>query len=277
MSGIVFEDMHFSWWLLIGATFGMQWMGFVFAYGFQTERFYDALGSLGFLLAVVYSFVAGEAWISPRACLATGAVVLWALRLGLFLVCRVHRDGKDKRFDKIKVNARRFFVAWTLQAVWVILTALPVYTLNGNTWAMVERVVGHGHPPPNPLAELDVVLLAVWVAGFAIQCVADWQKLAFRAVEGNKDKFITTGLWAYSQHPNYFGELLMWWSLAIFSTRGLFGLHTLTVMGPTVETLLLLFVSGIPLLDRAAEERWGKLERFRKYRDNTAILIPFVY
>lgn len=197
-------------------------MGFVFAYGLGTERFYDALGTLGFVAALTYSFVSGQAWINPRACIATALAGVWTIRLGLFLVYRISKDGKDKRFDKIKTNPRRFFVAWTLQAVWVLLTALPVYTVAGRSWAFVEDIMG-GYIGPEPLDWSDAPFLLLWALGFGIEVIADWQKARFRSVPANKDKFISSGLWAYSQHPNYLGEMMLWWSLAIFCIKGIPG------------------------------------------------------
>ncbi|KAA0171167.1 hypothetical protein FNF28_00933 [Cafeteria roenbergensis] len=223
--GALAESMGpFSWLALIGGNFALQWAGFGVAVALQTERFYD-----------------------------------------IFLVYRISRDGGvDKRFAEIRINPVRFFVAWTLQALWILTTALPVYA-----------VAAEGKP--SDLAPEDLALVALWGVFFVIEAAADYHKLLFTSNPANKGQFIRTGLWAVSQHPNYAGELGMWWTLAAFCVRGLGGPWVAILAAPLFETLLLLFVSGIPLLDKAAAKKWGDSAEYKAYTARTAVLVPFLY
>lgn len=185
--------------------------GFAVAVTFQTERFYDMFGTLGFVACTAYAVLSAGAWGNLRARVAAVMVLVWALRLGSFLVYRISRDGGvDKRFAQIRINPVRFFVAWTLQALWILTTALPVYA-----------VAAEGEA--SELAREDFALVALWGAFFIVEAAADFHKLQFTSDPSNKGKFIRSGLWAVSQHPNYAGELGMWWTLAAFCVRGLGG------------------------------------------------------
>ncbi|KAA0168550.1 hypothetical protein FNF31_00430 [Cafeteria roenbergensis] len=264
--GALAESMGpFSWLALIGGNFALQWAGFGVAVALQTERFYDMFGTLGFVACTSYAVLSGGAWDNLRARVAAAMVLVWALRLGSFLVYRISRDGGvDKRFAEIRINPVRFFVAWTLQALWILTTALPVYA-----------VAAEGKP--SDLAPEDLALVALWGVFFVIEAAADYHKLLFTSNPANKGQFIRTGLWAVSQHPNYAGELGMWWTLAAFCVRGLGGPWVAILAAPLFETLLLLFVSGIPLLDKAAAKKWGDSAEYKAYTARTAVLVPFLY
>ena len=167
--------------------------------------------------------------------------------------------------DTIKTNPRRFFVAWTLQGLWVFSTGLPVFALN---------VVEGGTSSTSATPILDVVCLGAWALGFALEVVADSQKRRWQSIPANRGKFISAHLWKTSRHPNYAGRILSSWSLAAYCALGLHGSWALVVLGPLVETLLLLFVSGIPLLERHARAKWGA--EYEEFARKTPILIPFL-
>jgi steroid 5-alpha reductase family enzyme len=114
----------------------------------------------------------------------------------------------------------------------------------------------------------------IWLVGLVIEAAADAQKSAFKAKEENRERFITSGLWSYSRHPNYFGEMLVWWGLFIYAVPFLQGAAFAVVIGPVFITLLLLFVSGIPLLEQSAEAKYGDDPAYREYRRRTSILVP---
>ena len=171
--------------------------------------------------------------------MVTGLVIIWALRLGSFLFLRISKDGHDSRFDAIKVNPLRFLTAWTLQGLWVLLTlacALVIITS--------QKQVG-----------LDLWFwlgLAIWGLGFGIEVAADRQKSAFRANPKNKDNFITTGLWAWARHPNYFGDFCVWWGFYLIA---LAGGGWWTLFAPLLMSTLLLKVSGVALTEKTIAER----------------------
>jgi steroid 5-alpha reductase family enzyme len=241
------------------AAFALQWLAYVPAYLAQTERFYDLVGSFTYLLLVGLA-LALTAAADERSLLLASLVALWAVRLGTFLFLRIRRDGRDSRFDRIKPSAWRFFLAWNTQGLWVLYTsACALAAITGNT--------------PAPLGPSDVLGFMLWLFGFGIEVVADAQKRAFRARFGS-GRFIDVGLWARSRHPNYFGEILLWIGVALFALPALGGWRLVTLISPMFVFLLLTRVSGVPLLERKAEDRWGSDAAYRAYRDSTPVLIP---
>ncbi len=239
-------------------AFGVQWAAFVPAYLRQTERFYDLTGSLTYL-AVVGACAASAAAPSASAWLAAAMVSVWAARLGSFLALRVHRDGGDGRFDAIKPSAARFLVAWTLQGLWVFLTSLPAQLLILTS------------PPADAWTAAGA---ALWAFGFGVEVVADRQKSAFRADPQHRGRFIAHGLWAWSRHPNYFGEIVLWTGIFIMGLGTWSGASWLTALSPAFVALLLTRVSGVPLLEARADARWGGDPAYEAYKAKTPTLVP---
>lgn len=241
-------------------AFAVNWLAYVPSAIAQTEKYYDLTGSITYL-----TVIGAACWMSApldmRAIVVAAMVGIWALRLGSFLFARIGRDGHDSRFDRIKVNPARFLVAWTLQAVWVTFTAAAAIAVI----AMAER------------AELGLwfwIGAAVWLTGFVIEVVADRQKSAFKSDPDNEGDFIDTGLWSWSQHPNYFGEIVLWLGIAIIAVPLLSGTDWLVMLSPIFVFLLLTGLSGIPMLDAKAKERWGDDPDYQEYRRKTSKLVP---
>lgn len=243
---------------------GVQWLAWIPASIKQTERFYDLTGGLTYLTVVVFSLWAGSLSEPPsfRELIISTLVVIWSLRLSVFLYSRIHRAGKDGRFDELKTSPIRFLVPWTIQGLWVFLTMIVVIVINSQ----------NGSSPT--LGIWDGIGMAVWILGFTIEVLADNQKTAFNAVSENKGKWIDSGLWSISRHPNYLGEILLWTGIAIFGISCLTGLELLTWISPVFIYLLLTKVSGIPILDRRALEKWGDDPEYQKYRARTSLLLP---
>ena len=243
---------------------GVQWLAWIPASIKQTERFYDLTGGLTYLTVVVFSLWAGSITEPPslRELIISTLVVIWSLRLSVFLYSRIHRAGKDGRFDELKTSPIRFLVPWTIQGLWVFLTMIVVIVINSQ----------NGSSPT--LGIWDGIGMAVWILGFTIEVLADNQKTAFNAVSENKGKWIDSGLWSISRHPNYLGEILLWTGIAIFGISCLTGLELLTWISPVFIYLLLTKVSGIPILDRRALEKWGDDPEYQKYRARTSLLLP---
>jgi steroid 5-alpha reductase family enzyme len=183
------------------------------------------------------------------------------LRLGTFLFRRVRRDGRDGRFDSIKVDPLRFFMTWTLQGLWVLLTVACALAI----------VTGDERESFDLLAWIGTV---VWVIGFATEAVADHQKSTFKRDSANEGRFITSGLWAWSRHPNYFGEITLWLGVAIMAVPVLSGWRWVTLISPIFVMVLLTRISGIPMLERRAQKRWGDEPAFQEYTEHTPVLIP---
>ena len=238
---------------LILLIFSIQWICFIPAFIFQTEKFFDLMGSITYLTAILtVLYITDTRNISDYIIVA--CIVLWAIRLGSFLFMRIHKAGEDRRFRDIKPNFTRFFMTWTLQGMWVSMCLLCVIT------AISSGIITNS---------VFYIGLVIFIAGFAIEVVADNQKTVFRKNIANKDKFISTGLWAYSRHPNYFGEILLWFGIAIMSFSSLNGLQYLTLISPIFVYILLVYISGIRILENNGYKKWGHLESYKEYLQNT--------
>ena len=239
-------------------AFAVQWLAFVPAYLSQSERYYDLTGSLTYLSVTAFAVsVKGDG----RSVLLAALIALWALRLGSFLFLRIRDAGSDQRFDRIKPFFFRFLMTWTLQGLWVLFTAGAALAAMTST-----QVV--------PLGPVAAIGAALWLAGFVLEVVADGQKRAFRRDPANRDRFIRHGLWAWSRHPNYFGEILLWLGVAVIAAPALEGWQLATLISPVFVYLLLTRISGVPLLERQALQRWGDDPAYRAYRDATPALFP---
>ncbi|MCU0489363.1 MAG: DUF1295 domain-containing protein [Anaerolineales bacterium] len=246
--------------LLIGLAFLIQWLVFIPAYGRQTEKFFDLTGSLTYITVSTLALFL-SAGVDGRAILVWALVVIWAARLGTFLFGRIKKAGKDDRFDEIKPSFIRFLNVWTIQGLWV-------------TFTMAAALVTITTTSRKELDFFALVGFLVWVFGFSMEVVADNQKSRFNANPKNKDKFIQTGLWARSRHPNYFGEIVLWIGVMIIALPVLQGWQWVTLISPIFVALLLTRVSGIPLLKKKAEQKWGGQAEYEAYKKTTPVLIP---
>lgn len=246
--------------LLVGLAFLIQWLVFIPAYWRQTEKFFDLTGSLTYITVSTLALVL-SAGTDVRAMLVWALVVIWAARLGTFLFSRIRKAGKDDRFDEIKPSFIRFLNVWTIQGLWVTFTLI----------AALVTITTSNRKEPDLFA---LVGFLVWVFGFSIEVVADYQKSRFNADPKNKGKFIQSGLWSLSRHPNYFGEIVLWVGITIIALPVLQGWQWVALISPIFVTLLLTRVSGIPLLEKKADQKWGNQEEYQAYKKTTPVLIP---
>jgi len=246
---------------------GMQWVAWIPASIGKTERFYDLTGGLTYITIVGFSLWAGSRSepISSRELIVSLLVVIWSLRLSSFLYLRIHRTGKDGRFDKLKTSSIRFLVPWTIQGLWVFLTMIVVIVIN--TQADSAPALGIW----------DGIGLSIWILGFSIEVIADNQKTVFNSEPNNQGKWIDCGLWSYSRHPNYLGEILLWTGIAFFGVSCFTGLEKIAWISPLFIYLLLTKISGTPILDRRALEKWGDDPEYQIYRENTPLLFPRLF
>ena len=246
--------------LSVGLAFVIQWLVFIPAYFMQTEKFFDITGSITYIsITLAALFFSTDA--DARSMLLAVLVVIWAVRLGTFLFSRIQKAGKDDRFDEIKPSFVRFLNVWTIQGLWVTFTAAA---------ALVAITSTHRK-------ELDlfaVIGFLVWILGCGFEVVADSQKGRFNADPKNKGKFIQTGLWSRSRHPNYFGEIVLWLGVAIIALPVLQGWQWVAMISPIFVTLLLTRVSGVPLLEKKSDAKWGGQKDYEEYKKNTPVLIP---
>lgn len=240
----------------LGISLIIQAVFFAFAAALKTDKVTDLSYGLSFVV-IALVLLAGDRSAWPQVVLV-GMVVAWGLRLAGYLLFRIIHMGRDARFDGVRENFVRFLRFWTFQgiAVWVIMLPVIVWFAAPGAW--------------NPLMTLG---LALWAAGFVIEAVADAQKFAAKSRPGGGERWMDSGLWRYSRHPNYFGELLVWWGTFIFVAGDLDGWQWVSGVGPLAITFLLLKVTGIPTLEASAARKWGQNPDYQAYVRRTSRLV----
>lgn len=240
----------------------IHWIFFIHGYVNQTEHYFDAIGSVTFVsLSVLLIFVIQDFY----AFLICSLVAIWSLRLGSFLFKRVKKAGRDTRFIEMKKDFFWFFLTWNLSALWVFLS-------------YVAGIVAVTSKYSYELSFTEIIFCIfgffVWLIGFLIEVIADNQKKKFKEDIKNKDQFISHGLWSWSRHPNYFGEIILWLGISIIAFPIFRGWDYIALISPIFVYYLLVNVSGIPMLEKAADAKWGKDENYIAYKNKTNILFP---
>ena len=237
-----------------------QWLIFIPSYIFETEHYFDLTGSLTYvsvtLLAILFTVD-----ISLRDVLLALFVWIWAFRLGSFLFIRVKKAGSDGRFDLMKKDFWWFLMTWTVQGLWVFLTlAMALAAITSESKMAIDFFA--------------IVGTLIWIFGFSIEVIADQQKTNFKDDPANKDKFITVGLWSWSRHPNYFGEMVLWIGIALIAFPVLIGWQLVALISPIFVIFLLTKISGVTMLESRGNKKWGDDEEYKNYIKNTSVLIP---
>jgi len=246
--------------LCVALAFIIQWVAFLPAFIYRTEKFYDLTGSITYLTVIVVALLLSPA-IDTRSLLLAGIIAIWAVRLGSFLFMRIRAAGEDRRFREIKQSFARFLMTWTLQGLWV------AFSLSSALAAITSTI-------RKDVDAFAVIGFLVWLFGFGIEVMADKQKSDFNSTPGNKDKFIRSGLWSWSRHPNYFGEIVLWIGVMIIAMPILQGWQWATLISPIFIIILLTRISGVPMLEKRADEKWGGQPEYEAYKANTSVLIP---
>ena len=251
---------------LLVLIFVIQWIAYIPAFIFKTEKFYDLTGSLTYITAISFALYSTN---TPQnldlGSLIIGiAIILWAIRLGSFLFMRIHKDKKDGRFDSIKTSFSQFFMTWTLQGMWVFICSSAA-------------LVAIANPTGVPINIVFIIGLALFILGFVVEIIADNQKSAFRSIPENKDVFINEGLWARSRHPNYFGEITLWTGITVMGISTFEGMNYLALFSPIFSYLLLNYVSGVRMLEYRGHKKWGHLDAYVTYKKSTPKFIPKIF
>ena len=238
----------------------IQWLMFLPSYLKSTEHYFDITGSITFITVSILAFILSDNK-NIRSILLTLLIIVWATRLGVFLLKRVKAAGSDGRFDDLK-DFSTFFMVWNLQALWItftLLSSLIIFTSNhsGN------------------LEIYDYIGIITWISGLFIEVVADKQKSDFKNDISNKNKFISTGLWKYSRHPNYLGEIILWTGITIIAIPLFSGWSWLGLISPVFVFIMLKFISGVRILENRADMKWGKDKEYLKYKNSTPEIFPF--
>ncbi len=237
---------------------GMNILLFFPAYIFRTDKITDGAYCLTFIVISIFSFLYSE--MTFGAWLLLGMIGLWAFRLGMYLLLRIRKIGHDKRFDEMRGHWGKFLGFWILQGftVWVVLLPSLLYFRN----IIFE------------LSWISWIGLAIWGLGLGIETLADIQKNNFYRLDAHKGKWIESGLWRYSRHPNYFGEILVWIGIYLYTLAAMdFWQSMLGILSPLYISALIIFVSGIPILEKSADAKYGTNPDYLRYKINTNSLI----
>ena len=243
--------------LCASVSYLLHWIIFIPSYIFQTEHYFDLTGSISYLVAIGLGFYLNPS-MDPRDLLIGALIVIWALRLGSFLFLRVKQDGKDNRFTVMKTQFHWYIMTWTIGGLWVFLTmaaGLAAITSNVNI----------------PLGGMAYLGLALWIFGFSIEVIADRQKRNFKKQQDKDKEFITSGLWAWSRHPNYFFELFHWFAYVIMAI----GLQNFWItLIPAISMFFFITrFTGIKYTEIQSLKSRG--EDYRDYQKTTNMLIPW--
>lgn len=242
----------------LGISLGINLFFFLFAAAFQTDKLTDITYGLTFMALSLTVFFSGE--YSLARIMLLFMILAWAARLATYLFIRIQKIKKDNRFDKIRGNFVKFLGFWVLQgvSVWVVSLGFVLYLAGNPKWS-----------------NFGLIGLSIWTIGLVVETVADLQKYSFINNKKNKGKWIASGLWKYSRHPNYFGEILCWIGVYLYVFFGLGAWErVIAIISPLYIALLIIFVSGIPLLEKKADEQWGKAKGYQEYVQRTSVLIP---
>jgi len=232
---------------------------FLIAYWRQSDKLTDISYALTFILLTALVVRVSPAQ-GAYGIAVLGMVVLWACRIGGFLLYRIIRAGRDARFDDVRSHFMQFGRFWLGQAVTVWILMLPV------VFAFSRK---------NHLGSVELFSICLWLFGFGVEAIADLQKYRYRSNHHHANHWIDTGLWRFSRHPNYFGEILVWCSIYLYAYIGMsVPERIIALASPLLISILLLFVSGVPVLERSADKRWGNDPSYESYKRRTSLLIP---
>ena len=249
-----------SFALAASIGFILHWLIFIPSYIYQTEHYFDLIGSISYISIVLFTFLALNN-LDVRSILIGLLIMVWAVRLGSFLFIRVKRDGKDNRFTVMKTKFWWFLFTWTIGGLWVFIT------MAAGLAAMTSAKVV-------PLGWFALIGIFLWLEGFLVEVVADHQKTRFRSKKENQGRFINEGLWSFSRHPNYYGEITLWLGIAFIAFPVLQGWQLLTLISPIFVYILLTRISGVTMLERRADKKWGDDPEYQLYKETTSSLIP---
>ncbi len=222
----------------------------------------DIFWGIGFIVAnATYLLLSGDVY--TRKWLVFGLVTLWGLRLSGYLLYRNYGKEEDFRYQEFRrhFGAKRywwfsFFQVFLLQGSLIALVSLPLLGINTYTQS-------------NDLNALDYAAVVLWIVGFLFESVGDYQLTRFKNNPDNKGKVLDTGLWRYTRHPNYFGDVTVWWSFGLFSIAAGAYWH---VAGSLIMTYLIIKISGVSLLERSLKDT---KPQYRDYVAKTSAFFPW--
>lgn len=260
MSMFLNPTLHFLWTSLI-ISLGINAFFFLIAITRKTDKVTDLSYSLTFLVISIY-YLAQLSSPTLYLLIPSFLVIIWSIRLGIYLFIRILKIKKDERFNQMHDKPLRFAGFWVLQAftVWLVQCPLSIF---------------YSSQPKTSYLFISLAGIGIWLIGLTIESISDYQKYKFKIQAQNKNRWIDSGLWYYSRHPNFFGESMLWWGIFIYIAPILTGWSWLGLIGPLFITLMLLFVSGVPLLEKKADDKYGKNRDYQFYKTRTNPFVPW--
>jgi steroid 5-alpha reductase family enzyme len=256
------ENLTYVFGLNLTAVILMMILGWFLSLILKNVTVVDSLWGLGFVLIAWLTFFLTDGFLGRRLLIAL-LVTVWGLRLSIYLSRRNWGKGEDPRYGSWREKSGKHFWIVSLFKVFLLQSLF--------LWAIsLSLQYGAASKTPAMITWLDLCGLSLWMVGFVFEAVGDWQLAAFKSNPANKGKVMDRGLWAYTRHPNYFGECLMWWGIFViaFSTPNSWW----TVLSPLIITAVLLKMTGIPLTEKTiVAHRPG----YKEYIQRTPAFIPW--
>lgn len=250
----------------------------VHAWPLQSETSYDTVGALTNLSLMLFSILAPKGPLSKSQIVNTVSSAMWSTRLGVFLLTRILLTGRDDRFLEIKKDHDSLLLAFVLQALWCFVGQLPLLVSNSQSSSSSKSSSSSSSEDESRIVSWPALGRALFVLGMGLEVVSDAQKMAFQFQnKGDSSKFICDGLWKYSRHPNYLGEILLQTGLTLTCSENFVGLGKLAWLSPLLTTVLLTSVSGIPMVEASALKRFGNDPKYQDYLLNTPVLFPKIF
>jgi len=241
---------------------GINMLMFIPAFIWKTDKLTDISYAVTFVALVLFGFLTNVITLPKIILLAM--ISVWAIRLGTYLLVRIWKTGRDRRFDDKRDFFWKFLGFWLLQGltVWVVMIPSTFFLGIDETYMTALSFVG----------------LGVWVVGLILESLADAQKYKFINNVDNKGKWIQSGVWSFSRHPNYLGEIMVWIGVYLFVICSLpLSEKLVSLIGPLFIAGLIIFVSGIPLLEKYSDDRWGEDPKYQAYKKQVGVLFPKIF
>ncbi|MBL7137348.1 MAG: DUF1295 domain-containing protein [Bacteroidales bacterium] len=248
------------YWQIALVILGFMILAFIVALLGRDNSIVDLFWGPGFIIVTAFSLSMAPD-LDMRKLIVAFLVLLWGLRLAIYIFLRNRGKGEDFRYKHWRETwknfvFRSFFQIFLLQGLFMYIISYPIWYIN--------------YHPGEVLSTLDTIGLVIFGIGFMFETIGDMQLSFFKQNPKNKSTLITTGLWKYTRHPNYFGEALIWWGIWFYAI-GIPG-GWITVISPVVITLSLRFISGVPMLEKKLKQQPG----WEEYARKTAPFIPFI-
>jgi len=252
-----------SYYLVISIFITIAWQSLFALFGtiFKSDKGTDLSYGTNFVgLTIIILLLSDTYYI--RQIVVTILVCIWGIRLAGYLFYRINKIGHDHRFDEVRGSCVKF-------SIWFIFQFIAVWLISS------PQVILNGEPNNPPIGALDIIGWTIWTIGFLFESISDQQRFNYRMNPSNK-AWCETGLWRFSRHPNYFGEICCWWGCFLSCASILAGWRWFCIIGPIFITVLLMFGSGIPTTEKSTDKRFGHLIEYQEYKQRTPVLLPFI-